>query len=77
MDGTAYKSFKFLETVGNLSFILNTDGVAMFKSGSQQLWPVYVIINELHPEVLESENLSKAQTSSFRDLRSFVEESLS
>lgn len=35
----------------NLSLKINTDGVAIFKSSSYHLWPVYFQINELPPEI--------------------------
>lgn len=33
----------------NISFLLNTDGVALFKSSSTNIWPVFLAINELPP----------------------------
>ena len=35
----------------HISFQLNTDGVAMFKSTKTSLWPVYMVINEMHPKL--------------------------
>ena len=35
----------------HLSFQLNTDGVAIFKSNKTSMWPVYLVINELHPKL--------------------------
>ena len=31
----------------NLSFLLNTDGVPVFKSSSTSFWPIFLVINEL------------------------------
>jgi len=50
-DGSEYKRFPLLEKFGNLSFTINTDGAAVFKNPSTQLWPVYLEINELPPNV--------------------------
>ena len=33
----------------NISLTLNTDGVAIFKSSKNSLWPVWLVINELPP----------------------------
>ena len=33
----------------NISFLLNTDGVALFRSSSTDIWPVFLAINELPP----------------------------
>jgi len=51
LDGRAYRKFQFLEEDWNLSFVFNTDGVAVFKAGGQQLWPIYAVINELPPSI--------------------------
>ena len=37
----------FLNSPQNISFLLNTDGVSVFKSSNVSLWPVYMQINEL------------------------------
>jgi len=37
-DGTEYQKHDILKDYGNFSFMFNTDGVAVFKSGTQQLW---------------------------------------
>lgn len=34
----------------HLSFQINTDGVAVFKSSKFGVWPVYAVINELPPD---------------------------
>jgi len=47
-DGAAYKKHaSFLAHPTNVSFILNTDGVAVFRSSTRSLWPVWLVINEL------------------------------
>ena len=35
----------------NLSFNLSTDGVALFKSSHTEIWPLYLVVNELPPSV--------------------------
>ena len=35
----------------NLSFTINTDGVALFKSSSTSIWPIFLAINELPPHL--------------------------
>lgn len=35
--------------LANVSFIMNTDGVAIFHSSKVSLWPVWLAINELPP----------------------------
>ena len=53
-DGALYQSLYnnggILSEKYNLSLKVNTDGVAIFKSSSYHLWPVYFQINELPPE---------------------------
>ncbi|XP_053398926.1 uncharacterized protein LOC123537936 [Mercenaria mercenaria] len=34
----------------HISLQLNTDGVSIFRSSSYSVWPLYLIINELHPK---------------------------
>lgn len=62
MDGQLYKenfdaTGHFTGTpAGNqhelhLSFQINTDGVALFKSSTFGVWPVYLAINELEPQL--------------------------
>ena len=49
-DGTEYKKHvAFLQQPGNVSLLLNTDGVKMFNSSSVSLWPIWLVINELPP----------------------------
>ena len=33
----------------NISLTINTDGVALFKSSTTDVWPVFLLINELPP----------------------------
>lgn len=49
-DGVLYKELcdkGILNCKDNISFIMNTDGVPVFKSSKVSIWPVYMIINEL------------------------------
>lgn len=52
-DGQLYKTYSspsgFLSDPHNISFLGNTDGVALIKSTSYGVWPVYLIVNELPP----------------------------
>ncbi|XP_078571421.1 uncharacterized protein LOC144859054 [Branchiostoma floridae x Branchiostoma japonicum] len=56
-DGQAYRDLTkpggFLDPPGkNFTMTLNTDGVAVFKtSRSGELWPVYLVVNELPPQL--------------------------
>ena len=54
-DGTEYKKHVengFLADTRNISLALNTDGVAIFKSSKKgELWPLYLVINELPPKM--------------------------
>lgn len=33
----------------HISFQVNTDGVALFRSSKYSIWPVYLVVNELPP----------------------------
>ena len=49
-DGLLYRELcdkGILSDKDNISFIMNTDGVPVFKSSKVSIWPVYMIINEL------------------------------
>lgn len=49
-DGEIYQKLfnsGFLKDKNNLSFAMNTDGVAIFKSSKISMWPVYLLVNEL------------------------------
>ena len=49
-DGCLYQKHKqFLGTPGNVSFILNTDGVQIFRSSTYSIWPIWLAVNELPP----------------------------
>ena len=52
-DGQLYKEHSspggFLCDPDNISFLGNTDGVALIKSTSYGVWPVYLIVNEIPP----------------------------
>ena len=54
-DGKAYQIHMveggFLSNPMNISLLLNTDGVQVFKSSNLSLWPVYLVINELPPHL--------------------------
>ena len=53
-DGTEYRQLSkrggFLcptTNPANISFVLNTDGVSLFKSSETSVWPIFLVINEL------------------------------
>ena len=47
-DGSEYRKHSaFLSQPTHISFQLNTDGVALFKSSKVNFWPVWLVINEL------------------------------
>lgn len=47
-DGEGYAKHKeFLSHPANVSLLLNTDGVSVFRSSKTTLWPVWIVINEL------------------------------
>ncbi|KAK3916204.1 Halomucin [Frankliniella fusca] len=49
-DGRIYKHFTttgFLSNPNNISFFMYFDGIALFKSSTFSIWPVYLTINEL------------------------------
>ena len=52
-DGKLYKMFSgphgFLASATNISLLGNTDGVALIRSSSYGVWPVFLVINELSP----------------------------
>lgn len=54
-DGKLYKNLqkpgKFLSYPEHTGLVLNTDGVAIFKSSKHSLWPVYLSITSLPPEL--------------------------
>lgn len=52
-DGELYKKHScpggFLSEPHNISFLGNTDGVALIRSNGYGVWPVYLTINEIPP----------------------------
>lgn len=47
-DGEKYQKWQgFLNETAHISFLLNTDGVAIFRSSKFSVWPVWIVINEL------------------------------
>ena len=51
-DGWEYLKHKhFLSEPANVSFLLNTDGVSLFRSSNISLWPIWLAVNELRPHV--------------------------
>ena len=45
------KHLDFLSQPGNISLTLNTDGVPTSNSGNVLLWPIWLTINELPPNI--------------------------
>lgn len=51
-DGDGYKRHaEFLSHPAHVSLLLNTDGVAMYRSSKVSFWPVWAIVNELPPSL--------------------------
>ena len=49
-DGDGYKKHAdFLSHPEHISLLLNTNGMALYRSSSVSIWPVWAIINELPP----------------------------
>ena len=49
-DGEGYRKHShFLSHPASISLMLNTDGVAIYRSSSVSIWPVWVVVNELPP----------------------------
>ncbi len=49
-DGSLYRKHQeFLTAPGNVSFIVNTDGVQLFRSSAYSIWPIWLVMNELPP----------------------------
>ena len=47
-DGEGYKRHTdFLSHPAHVSLLFNTDGVALYRSSSVSIWPVWAVINEL------------------------------
>ncbi len=55
MDGKIYLDHLspggFLTSRQNISLTFNTDGVHVFKSSRDEIWPLLVMVNEIHPSV--------------------------
>ena len=53
MDGDLYheliKPGGFLANLNNVSLLFNTDGVHAFKPSKDEIWPLLVAVNEVHP----------------------------
>lgn len=59
-DGAIYKEAEkgILSESQNISFTWNTDGVSLYDSSRVQLWPFYLVVNELSPETrFKQENM--------------------
>ena len=41
----------FYSSSWNVTLTLNTDGITVFKSSTESLWPVYLTVNELPPHL--------------------------
>jgi hypothetical protein len=50
-DGEHYAASHLLRELFTISFSMNTDGAPPFDSTSKTLWPVYLVINELPPNI--------------------------
>ena len=47
-DGELYRKHAvFVSQPANVTLLLNTDGVSVFRSSKATLWPVWLIVNEL------------------------------
>lgn len=50
-DGQQYKQHShFLSNPSHVSLMINTDGVAIFRSSKSSVWPIWIAINELPKE---------------------------
>lgn len=51
-NGEGYKRhLDFLSHPANVSLLLNTDGVAVYRSSNISIWPVWAALNELPPSL--------------------------
>lgn len=49
-DGEGYRiHMHFLSQPQNISLMLNTDGVAIYRSSEISIWPAWAVVNELPP----------------------------
>ena len=46
-QGKKYKELEEFTSCGNLTLLVNTDGVQLFRSSTVSMWPVWLAINEL------------------------------
>lgn len=55
MDGDLYHELirpgGFLTSHNNISLLFNTDGVHAFRASKDEIWPLLVVVNEVHPSV--------------------------
>ena len=55
MDGDLYREMMkpggFLTNSNNISMLFNTDGVHAFKASKDEIWPLLLVVNEVHPSV--------------------------
>ena len=45
--GRKYRELKEFTSRGNLTLVVNTDGIQLFKSSTVSMWPIWIVINEL------------------------------
>lgn len=54
-DGAAYRQLlqpgQFLHQTSNITSVMNTDGVNLYSSSRVELWPIFLVINEMSPGV--------------------------
>ena len=51
-DGWEYLRHKhFVGKPEHVTFLLNTDGVSLYRSSSISLWPIWLAVNELPPHI--------------------------
>jgi hypothetical protein len=52
-DGSAYRKLlepgQFLAEQHTITCVMNTDGVNLYSSSKVELWPVFLVINEISP----------------------------
>ena len=63
-DGEGYR--QYLEFLSSISLILNTDGVALFRSSSTSIWPVWAVVNHRYYTRNRIGNLSRERIVSIR-----------
>lgn len=50
-DTPGWKKHQCLQRAGNMGFILNADGMAIFKSSKSSLWPIWLMNANLPPKI--------------------------